>query len=152
MNWCSLWGNKGGKQDQTHLMLSLPQFSMIYCSVLSDSGDGEREQQLQELWIVTEIITCRDKCIRQLIRKYYGAVTSDPPLTFNQLFLGYRNELHKTIKRPILINHLEADIFDEGSITLCVFVAKLTAKKYSIWVAKAKDEKLLDAHELMIIL
>ena len=51
-----------------------------------------------------------------------------------------------------MIDHLEADVFDEGSVTLGVFAVKLITKKSAIRVGKAMDVKPVDAHELTILL
>lgn len=140
------------KQDRIHLMLFLPHFSTMYFSILSESNNRERERQLRELRIVTDTIIRRDRCICQSIEEYYGATVPDPPLKCNKLCLRCRNEVPKTIKRLVLIYPLEADVFDEGSVTLGVFAVKLIAKKCTIWVAKAMDVKPVDAHELTILL
>ena len=51
-----------------------------------------------------------------------------------------------------MIDHLEADVFDEGSVTLGVFATKITTKKNAIWIAKAMDVKPVDAHTLTILI
>ena len=100
------------KQDRIHLMLSLPHFITMYYSILSEPNDVEREHQLRELRSVTDTIMRRDRCIRQSIEDYYGVTVPDPPLTCNKLCPSCRNEIPKTIKRSVLIDHLEADVFD----------------------------------------
>ena len=102
--------------------------------------------------IVTKVIMCRTKCIRQSIEEYYGSAVPDPPLTCDKLCPSCRSESQKVIKRNVLIDHLEADVFDTGSVTLGSFAAKLMAKKGSIWVAKSIEIKAIDAHELTITL
>ena len=140
------------KQDRIHLMLSLPLFSTMYFTILSEIDEGERARQLQEIKTVIRIIMCRTKCIRQSIEEYYGSAIPDPPLTCDKLCPSCRSESQKVIKRSVLIDHLEADMFDSGSLTLGGFAAKLMTKKGSIWVAKSIDVKAIDAHELTITL
>ena len=124
----------------------------MYYTILSESDESERHRQLCEFRIVTGIIMRRDKCMRQLVEEYYGAKVPDPALTCARLCPSCRGEVLKTIKRGVLIDHLEADVFDESSVTLGVFAVKLTSKKSAIWVAKAMDVKPVDAHALTILL
>lgn len=140
------------KQDRIHHMLSLPLFSTMYFTILSEVNDRERTRQLQELMTLAKIIMCQNKCIRQSIEEYYGSVAPDPPLTCGKLCPSCRSEAPKVIKRNVLIDHLEDDVFDTGSVTLGLFASKLMAKKGSIWVAKSMDIKASDAHELTITL
>ena len=56
------------------------------------------------------------------------------------------------IKITVLIDHLKAGVFDEGSVTLGVFAVKSIIKKSAIWVEKLMDMKHVDAHELTILL
>ena len=107
---------------------------------------------LRELRIVTDIIMRRDRCVCQSIKEYYGATLSDPSLTCNKFCLSCRNEVPKKIKRSILIDHLEADVFDEGSVTLDAFAVKLIAKTSYVWLANAMDVKPVDTHKLAILL
>lgn len=51
------------KQDRIHIMLSLPHFITMYYTILSECDTPERNRQLCELGIVTQIIMRRDKCI-----------------------------------------------------------------------------------------
>ena len=140
------------KQDRIHVMLSLPHFCTMYYTILSESDESERDRQLCELRIATSVLMCRDKCIRQSIEEYYGAKVPDPPLTCPRLCPSCRGELSKKIKRSNLIDHLEADVFDQGSVTLGTFATKLITKKNAIWVGKSMDVKPVDAHVLTILL
>ena len=120
------------KQDCIHPMLSLLLFSTIYFTILSEIGEGERARQLQEIMTVVKVIMCRNKCIRQSIEEYYGSAVPNPPLTCAKLCPSCRFESPKVIKRNVLIDHLEVDVFDTGSVTLGLFAAKLMAKKGAI--------------------
>ena len=119
---------------------------------MSEVDEGERAQQLQEIMTVARVIMCRTKCIRQSIEEYYGSAVPDPPLTCDKLCPSCRSESQKVITRNVLIDHLEADVFDAGSFTLGSFAAKVMAKKGSIWVAKSIEVKAIDAHEITITL
>ena len=81
---------------------------------------------------VDRVIMCHTKCIRQSIEEYYGSAIPDPPLTSDKLCPSCRSELQKVGKRSVLIDHLEADVFHSGSVTLGYFDAELMAKKGSI--------------------
>ena len=140
------------KQDQIHFMLSVPYFTSIYYSVLSEENNDEMNRQLKELRNVTSLVMCRDKCILQSIEEYYGALTPDPKLTCAKLCPSCRGESARVIRRAVLIDHLEADVFDKGSVTLGTFSSKLLTKKGSIWVDKAVDIKASDSHEITILL
>ena len=53
------------KQDRIHLMLSLPYFSTMYYSILSETDDRERGHQLREILILTRVSMCLNECSRQ---------------------------------------------------------------------------------------
>ena len=56
------------------------------------------------------------------------------------------------IKRTVLIDYLELDVFDQGSVTLVVLASRLIAKKSSIWVAKVIEIKPINTRELVLML
>ena len=95
---------------------------------------------------------CRTKCILQSIEEYYGVVVPDPPIKCNKLCPYYRGELYKVVRRDVLIDRIESDIFDEGSVTLGTFSTKILSYKGSIWANKAKEVKAVDTHVLTIMM
>ena len=140
------------KQDRIHLILSLPYFVSVYYSILSLSNQSEMNRQLKELENVSNVVMCRNKCILQNIEEYYGAVVPDPPLTCDKLCPSCRGESIKVVKRDVLIDKMESDIFDQGSVTLGTLATKILNSKGSIWVAKATEVKAADAHVLTIMM
>ena len=56
------------------------------------------------------------------------------------------------MNRSFLIDHLEAEVFAEGSVTLGKLCTKLLERNGSVWVAKCADIKTIDAHELVVLL
>ena len=114
------------KQDQIHLIVSLPYFVSVYYSILSLTNKNEKDRQLKELVNVTRMIMCRSKCILQSIEEYYGAVVPNPPITCNRLCPSCRGESFRIVNRNILIDKIESDIFDKGSVSIRVFASKST--------------------------
>ena len=78
----------------------------------------------------------RDKCTREAVECHYGPRILLIPQTCNELFPTCRGEKPKTVNRSILNDHLEADVFADGSLALNILCTKLLAIKGSIWVAK----------------
>lgn len=76
----------------------------------------------------------------------------DPKLTCTKMCLSCRGKAARVVRRTVLIDHLEANIFDNGSITLGMFSSKLLIQKGSIWVDKVVDIKVSDAHEITIMM
>ena len=95
---------------------------------------------------------CRNKCILQSIKEYYGAICPNPILTCAKKIPSCRGESARVVKPLVLIGHLEAGVFDDGYVTLGIFASKILAKKGRIWVEKAVDVKSSDAHEINILL
>lgn len=93
---------------------------------------------------------CQNKYILQPIVEYYGAMVPTPKLTCAKLGLSCRGE--RVVRRAVLVDHLGADVFDKGYVTLGAFASKLMTKKGSIWVDEAMDIKASDAHEVTILL
>lgn len=140
------------KQDKIHFMLSLSYFASIHYSILREENSNEMNRQLKELRNVTDLVMCQDKCVLQSIEEYYGALTPSPKLTCVKLCPSCQGESARVIQRAVLIDHLEADVFDKGSVTLGIFSSKLLTKKGPIWVDKAVDIRASDAHEITILL
>ena len=48
-------------QDEIHILLSMPNFISIFLSIVQHENETEKQRQLKELRIVTEILTDRSK-------------------------------------------------------------------------------------------
>ena len=51
-----------------------------------------------------------------------------------------------------LVDHLEAEVFADGSVTLGKLCSKILERKGSVWVARCADIKTADGHELVVLL
>ena len=76
----------------------------------------------------------------------------DPSLTCDKLCPSCRGESIKVVKRDVLIDKMESDIFDQGSVILGTLATKILASKGPIWVTKATEVKAADAHVLTIMM
>ena len=65
---------------------------------------------------------------------------------------SYRGEKSSPVRRSVLIDHIEASIFDNGPVTVGRLYAKLVDKKGSIWVAKGSSITTKHCHELVMMM
>ena len=144
--------NSRSMQDTIHIVLSLRYFSSTFAAIFKQENINEQRRQLHEFRQVTRIMMSRDKCMREAVECYYGSGILRLPLTCDKLCPTCRGEKAKTVNRSFLVDHLEAEVFADGSVTLGKLCVKLLERKGSVWVAKCTDIKTIDAHELVVLL
>ena len=77
------------KQYKNYAILSLPCFTSIYYSVMSEENENEMRRQLNEMRNVTSLVMCQNKCILQSIEEYCSALAPNPKLTCTRLYPSY---------------------------------------------------------------
>ena len=63
-----------------------------------------------------------------------------------------RGESAKVVNRSLLINHIEATIFDKFPVTVGTLITNIMERKGSVWVTKSIDVSSKDAHELLMLM
>ena len=116
---CLKYGTVQILQDRIDILLSLSQLTLTYSSILIIENDNERNRQVREITTLTVILTQRKSCIFRQIEEYYGAKDFvNEQLSCNTLCHSCRGESDKTVKRLFLIDHMEVDIFNNGTVIL----------------------------------
>ena len=107
---------------------------------------------MTELRIVTRILLDREKCFQVATEDYYGKNTLQSSDTCGNTCPSCRGENSSPVRKSVLIDPIEASIFDSGPVTIGIFCAKLVGKKGSIWVAKGKSITTKHCHKLVIMM
>jgi len=93
-------------QDQIHILLSIPNFISVYYSIFQHDNKVERDKQMKELRIVTDIMTDINTCFVLVTEQYYGTDSMDSTSTCGMMCPTCRGESAKTVNRSFLINHI----------------------------------------------
>ena len=105
-------------QDTIHVVPSLRQFTSTFTAIFKEENVDEQRRKLHEFRQVTRIMMARDTCMMQAVECYYGPGILEVPLTCNTLCPSCRGERPKTVVHSFLVDHLEAEVFADGPVTL----------------------------------
>ena len=109
--------------------------------ILNEEVTEERNCQLHDFRLITKMLLARDICVRELIKRHYGLGIRDDAILCETMCPSCRGELSKVVDRLFLIDHMESEVFIEGSVSLGKLSSKLLERKGTFWVAKLTEIK-----------
>lgn len=139
-------------KDKFHILLPLPTFVSVLCSVLSHKDTNERRRQMNKLRTVTRIILQRDKYFKRTTDEYFSNPMVSSSDNCNGCCPVCHGESAQIMKLQFLIDHIEATIFDSGCVSVGVLSSKILERKGSVWVDKAIYISAADCHHLGMVM